>query len=925
MKKQLEQLKKQTGSQYWAERILSELTYLNNLPGENEALAASLARLDQGLAEDGAITKEAALAEERALAEFGEQAKSLSLVCAAHAHIDMNWMWSMPETVNVTIDTFQTMLDLMDEYPAFTFTQSQASTYQIVEKFAPSLLPAIKQRVREGRWEVAATHWVEPDKNMISAESMARHLLYTKRYLSELLEIAPDSLRLDFEPDTFGHPTGVPEALSHAGVKYMYHCRGNEEEEIYRFRAPSGAEALTYREPNWYNNHIEHGMCAFLPAFCKRNHVSSALKVYGVGDHGGGPTRRDIETMLDMRSWPLLPEIKFGRIDDYFRSIEANMDKFPVVDHELNFVFTGCYTSQSRIKRANRLGEDHLYDAEALQSFARLAGCEPKPAADFAKAWHNVLFCHFHDILPGSGVRDTREYALGLFQETDSIATGSMNRAMQAIAGAADTSALGMPSGAQASPAQGAGAGHGAVAGAKLEYAGFTPQCNISDVSRGGGDIRAFVLFNTTQYARKERVRLTLWDWEPPLLETAVYAADQTELPFDVLEKDQRYWSHQYAVIAFTAEVPQFGYAAVYVAKAKQPRPAPYQENTRVQHMDKQNPVLENALVRAEFDRMSLTLCSFTDKRSGKELLSAPAGFRLIQEENVGFMTAWEIGRCGAVSNVQEENFVHLKDEQTGARFPRLAYELAFGCSTLAVRVTLDNDTLRFSTELNWREESAEGKPVPQLQFTVPYAYKAECVRCDAAVTPLDRQEANHDIPAHLYAAPVNDGGGLMLTTDCKYGYHAADQALSVTLVRSSHSPDKLPEVGVHTMELGLCAVPDFDEDTLLARAFPFSHPVYVRSAPVGEGALPPAGSLLQFSGGARVTALKPAEDGEGLLIRMAQNGGKTETVTLAPAARAEITDILENAEAPLPVKGGKAEIKLQPHTLNSIRITQKE
>ena len=137
--------------------MLNELSYLLNLVGETDELWASLKRLEDAYAASGAITKQTVLAEEEALAAYSQQAKSLTLYCAAHAHIDMNWMWSMPETVGVVIDTFQTMLHLMDEYPEFTFTQSQASTYQIVEKYAPSLLPKIKQRIREGRWEVAAT------------------------------------------------------------------------------------------------------------------------------------------------------------------------------------------------------------------------------------------------------------------------------------------------------------------------------------------------------------------------------------------------------------------------------------------------------------------------------------------------------------------------------------------------------------------------------------------------------------------------------------------------------------------------------------------------------------------------------------------------------------------------------------------------
>ena len=346
---------------------------------------------------------------------------------------------------------------------------------------------------------------------MISAESMARHLLYTKTYLSRLLDITPESLQVDFEPDTFGHPLGVPEVLSHAGVKYMYHCRGAENLELYRFRAKSGAEVIAYLDVDWYNRPINYAMAAFLPGFCKRNHVSGGLHVYGVGDHGGGPTRADIEKVLTMQSWPLMATIRFGRFDEYFRSVEESREHFPVIDRELNFVFTGCYTSQSRIKRANRLGEDRLYDAEALQAMATLAGAQPEATVPMDKAWQNVLFNHFHDILPGSGVRDTREYALGLFQETESYATGSMNRTMQSIAEAVDTTALGLPQNLQGSAAVGAGAGHGVVQGAKLEHKGFTQYANVSDISRGGGDVRAFVLYNTTSYPRKERVQLTLW------------------------------------------------------------------------------------------------------------------------------------------------------------------------------------------------------------------------------------------------------------------------------------------------------------------------------------------------------------------------------------------------------------------------------
>ena len=177
--------------------------------------------------------------------------KKYRLLMVGHAHIDMNWMWRYDETVSITLDTFRTVLNLMKEFPDFTFAQSQASTYRIIEEFEPSMLDEIRARIASGQWEVAASTWVEADRNMPSAESVARHFLYTKRYLPKLLGINPESQNLDYEPDTFGHHANVPDLLRQAGVKYYYHCRGEDSQTLYRWRSESGAEILVYLEPDW--------------------------------------------------------------------------------------------------------------------------------------------------------------------------------------------------------------------------------------------------------------------------------------------------------------------------------------------------------------------------------------------------------------------------------------------------------------------------------------------------------------------------------------------------------------------------------------------------------------------------------------------------------------------------------------------------
>ncbi len=192
-------------------------------------MAEAAPRVAAALATGNVDTARAAIsAAEQSLSPIAHVAKTYTIYCAGHGHIDMNWMWSFDETVSITLDTCRTMLDLMDQYPDYTFAQSQASVYEIVARHDPALLERIRDRVQEGRWEVTAATWVEADRNLPNAESMVRHLLYTRRYLSGLLGIDPDSLDLDFEPDTFGHHQNVPEILSDAGVRYYYHCRGSK-------------------------------------------------------------------------------------------------------------------------------------------------------------------------------------------------------------------------------------------------------------------------------------------------------------------------------------------------------------------------------------------------------------------------------------------------------------------------------------------------------------------------------------------------------------------------------------------------------------------------------------------------------------------------------------------------------------------------
>ena len=521
-------------------RIVAELEYALHVTEANDGayqkeLGEALDFLLDALERDGVLTDSVCAKAEEILAPMAELAKSYKLFLTGHAHIDMNWMWSYQETVAATLATFQTICNIMDEYPEFTFSQSQGAVYRIVEQYDPELMARMKKYIDEGRWEVVASSWVEPDKNMPSGESLLRHIEYTRHYLRDVWGVK--DFDVDFVPDTFGHAITIPDIDSFGGVKYMYHCRGNARKDLlYRYHAPSGKEIMVLLEANWYNAAITPQIASGLMEVVRRSSgLKAGMVIYGVGDHGGGPTRRDVERAIDMMSWPIYPTIQFGGLRDYFREAEKIRDKLPIVDEEMNFVSQGCYTTQTRIKRGNRRAESAFYDTEALAAMAEQKTGYRLPKKQVEEAWRDVLFTHFHDILTGSCVQDSREHAMGLYQGVAAVTNTQQAKAMTALARSIDTASL--PALKNIRPWETANAVRYDTQseGAGVGY-GIENFIGVPAVERGSGLLRVFHVFNTLAEERDGVVELTVWDYTGDLARVCIQDAEGREIPSQLLD-----------------------------------------------------------------------------------------------------------------------------------------------------------------------------------------------------------------------------------------------------------------------------------------------------------------------------------------------------------------------------------------------------
>jgi len=868
-------------------------------------------------AKKASVDMKAAVAEaERILEPIGATAKEYAIYCVGHAHIDMNWMWNWPETVSVVNDTFSTVDRLMDEFPDFRFSQSQASTYLALKEYLPELYEKVKQRIKEGRWEITASTWVEGEKNIASGEIMCRHLLYTKRFISQEFDMPVDAIKLDWEPDMFGHAHSVPGILSRAGVKRYYFCRGGKGQRLFWWQGKDGSKVLAFDDAVlWYNGEIPLGsltmsfpdMTHFVFDFEKSTGLKEYLFVYGVGDHGGGPTRRDLIAAVDMNSWPIFPKVKLSTTEEYFSTIEPKLrDDLPVIDDELNFVFRGCYTSQTNIKRANRFGENRLVEAEIAAVIASRVLGMPYPSDDLFIGWRDTMFNQFHDIIPGSGVKATYEYAQGLFQETLARTGMVKTRCLRALAAKVDTTGMnGMPQGEE--PGSKVGVGIGAGAGHESALGG------ISTLSGGAVASEPFLIVNPNPWTRDELAVVKIWDKNIPNDRVKVTSAAGEEFSGQVIESGN-YWGHSFKSVAFPAEkLPPMGYRAYSVSRSYSPVSSKGGVTTNGFN------VIENEFFRVTVDQRSGAISSLLDKRTGYNLV--PEGKRIgmlqwLLEAPHG-MTAWEIGQIVKQVDFFDGATINMPHRGPYLGTVRAHHKLNDSRFTMDISLKAGVPRVDFKLSANWLERGHSGYGVPMLKVIFPLAVKGNRARFEIPCGYIERPADGSEVPSQKWVdlsgqrADGNGAVGALLLNDCKYGHNVAEDEIRLTLIRSSYDPDPLPELGQHEIKFALVPHDGTCTPSDAAKAgYEFNHQVEVVATDVHAGDLPKEKGFVSVNpSNILFSGIKKAEDSDELVLRLYEMDGKaTEAeVKIDPSlvkskSVAVETDILER-----PVPGSTA------------------
>jgi alpha-mannosidase len=899
---------------------------------------------------------------EAILAPLAKEAKRRTVHVVAHSHIDMNWQWSWQETVATTCDTFGTVLRIMDMFPDMVFTQSQCSCYRICEEYEPELLRKIAVHVKSGRWESVASSWVEGDRNLVGAESLARHLLESRRYMKELFGLSPEDIPVDWSPDTFGFAATTPMYLAQGGIRYAYlHRPGGRTQPkagMFWWVGPDGSRILTRNDMR----------CAYLGAPEPRKIVESLVRMetecglpatmllYGFGDHGGAPNIRHMRQLEAVCRWPIFPEIRCSTTREFFEKTERLVGhRLTEIRGELNAEFTGCYTSQSLIKRCNRYSEKRLQDVEAaLVASDALAGHGGNSESQ-RECWRRTLFAHFHDILPGSGVHDTRTYTHGQFQDTMAATSREETLALRALAARINTAAVGAsaPRPGTANPAEdhtgfAAGAGMGVTDGS-------LSQADNSD-GRGG---RVCVAFNPTPWPRDEVVEMVIWDdlygrlgepgARPPF---SVSDASGRVVEAQVIEYREHY-NHDYARIAFPVRVPAMGWTSVAIresatsavsGKGARPLAPPchcsYALNERA-------PLgMENELVCVVFDPGTGGILRLTDKRTKTDLMAAedrsvPNPLELIVEHNAQ-MTSWLIGHNGPP---EQPRVAQVKTPLDGPHKASVEFSLSIRESefVLTYELRAGDPSLYMRIAGTWFQRGSKQTGVPTLRAVFPTALRDARLRCEIPYGAISRDlKGGEEEPALRWAAVTGRTGsgkkaGLLLLNDSKHGHSIAGNALRLSLIRSSFDPDPLPEIGRHNIRLALRPFVGVLPDAEAVRAGEcFEREIKLLNTVAHAGSLPVETGLVTVEPAGKVvlSAIKRAEgDAHGLVLRLFTTETmpvdarvRFNTALLGKLRSAETVDIMERptgkgVKKPA-VIGSSVDARIPAAGMVSLRVT---
>lgn len=668
-----------------------------------------------------------------------------------NAHLDPIWLWRWQEGCGEVLQTFRSALDRLNEYPDFVFTCSSASYYKWVEEIAPDMFEEIRERVKEGRWVPVNGWWVQPDCNIPSAESFARQALYSQLYYNEKFGRI---CKTAYNVDSFGHSGMLPQLIKNGGMNAYVMMRPGPHENaeipnMFNWESLDGTRIPTFRIPaeSGYGANSAEDISRTRDfsekLMAEENH--GMMIFYGVGNHGGGPTRRCIEYLESRLKKDGYHDMIFSSPDAFFEAHCLEKVELPIWKDDLQHHASGCYSATSLVKQLNRRLENSLYFSEAFATVAsKTAGMRDR-TEDFKEAWRDVCFNQFHDILCGCSIMEAYDDVNAAMGHALTISDRIQNEAFLRIARRIDTWIDGVSD----------------------------PVCEVRGHSCGKFP-RPVVVFNPLSFPIKVPVRT----YHPS---KQVKDDAGNDVIFSNVRSSRSNDSHLDTV--FIADVPAVGYAVYWLKPC-------WNENSDLPevHIDADVSAhdfsMENEYLKVSFNEHTGFITSLVDKKSGYDYASEdkPIAVPTVISDSKTDTWAHMVFRFHDIKGIMKLEKIELVEDGNARAVIRTRH--SFGGSYLVQDFILASGQriLRSKCKALWT------KDFTLLKMSFPVGGENRINTYEIPGAYIKRPTNGEEEPAGRWGAISFDDGGrrtLALLNDSKYSYDCPDNDLRLTVIRN--------------------------------------------------------------------------------------------------------------------------------------------
>lgn len=795
------------------------------------------------------------------------------------SHIDVAWLWPCRETVRKTSRTFSTVDALMREYPEYRYAQSQPLLFEYVKKNDPELYERIKARVREGRWELVGGMWVEPDLNIPSGESLIRQMLYGQRFYEQ--EFGKRSI-IEWLPDTFGYCASLPQILKHGGIQYFMTTKLNWNDtntfpyDLFNWVGIDGTPMLSYLNHGLNEHTKPKDIDEHWQSYRAKAIHPEQMLLYGHGDGGGGVTREMLEGIDRSNLMVGQPASQYSSAEDFFKGItEANLD-LPAWHGDLYLeLHRGTYTTHGRNKRSNRKAEILYREAEVWWSLALSVLSHDKSAEvkqSLHEGWKLILLNQFHDIIPGSAITETYETSLKEYEEVFERGMMGLHTGTEAIAACI--------------------------------------QVDVADAASNAAEI-PYVVFNSLGWKRDCTLELT----EQELAGHGIAISEETSLSIETAEGELikyelGYKNEEKLLRICVPQVPAFGYRTMIISEKSVAEAATVVTTTTTQSL---SDTWETAFYRIKFNEQG-EIISLYDKLAQREIVKLGERanrFHFFHDRPV-IWDAWDIDPRYEQQLAGEAVLMERKVISTGDVSDVLGFRWQLGQSVIEQELVLyhQHGRIDFRTKVDWQESHKllkVGFPLDIMTNKATYEIPFGALeRNTHRNTSWD--QAQFEVCGHRFADLSEHGYGVSLLNDCKYGYDALNSTIRLSLLRAPKWPDRTADLGIHEFTYALLPHEgDWREAHTVRAATELNHqPTYMKvNASIvnnrtdsSQEVWSPTRSLLPISSEhVIIDTIKPAEDSDGIIIRMYESAGGRETIELPwldSSAEAYISNAME-------------------------------